>query len=91
LCVGRRLHGSLTHFQIIRSNEFCRGLGLVIGRFYQSSWSPGIGMFYIALLIDFALAVGLTIIVSWISWIALEQPLLKLKNKFCYQTGHADN
>jgi len=28
LCVGRRLHASLTHFQIIRSNEFCRGLKL---------------------------------------------------------------
>jgi hypothetical protein len=31
LCVGRRLHGSLTLHQFIRSKEFCRGLN-----FYKS-------------------------------------------------------
>jgi peptidoglycan/LPS O-acetylase OafA/YrhL len=65
--------------------------GQVINRFYQASWSPVRGMFRTSLLVEFTLAVGLTILVSWISWIAFEQPLLKLKNRFCYQTGHADN
>jgi peptidoglycan/LPS O-acetylase OafA/YrhL len=64
---------------------------LVISRFYQSSWSPVRGMFLPALLLEFILAVGLTILVSEISWLAFEQPLLKLKNRFCYQAGHADN
>ena len=29
LCVGRRLHGSLTHNQSNRSKEFCRGLHMI--------------------------------------------------------------
>lgn len=39
------------------------------------------------MLLEFLLAIGLTILVSWISWVAFEQPLLKLKDRFCYETG----
>jgi peptidoglycan/LPS O-acetylase OafA/YrhL len=61
---------------------------LVINRFYQADWSPVRGMFYTSLLVEFILAVGLTILVSWISWLAFEQPILKLKDRFAYVTRH---
>ncbi|MGA9452627.1 MAG: hypothetical protein WBW41_14930, partial [Verrucomicrobiia bacterium] len=37
LCVGRRLHIPLTHSQIVRSKEFCRGLRLFVIKDLQLS------------------------------------------------------
>jgi len=40
-----------------------------------------------SLLLEFLLAAGLAILVSWISWVAFEQPLLNLKDRYRYESG----
>ena len=61
--------------------------GQVVGRLFQAPWSPVREMTWPALLLEFLLAAGLTILVSWISWVAFEQPLLRLKERFRYESG----
>jgi len=64
-----------------------------LNRVILAPWSPVRGMTWPALLLEFVLAVGSTILVSWVSWMAFEQPLLKLKDRFCYEargTGRAE-
>jgi peptidoglycan/LPS O-acetylase OafA/YrhL len=61
--------------------------GQVVGRLYQAPWSPVRGMTWPSLLLEFLLAVGLTFLVSCLSWAAFEQPLLKLKDRFEYESG----
>ena len=61
--------------------------GQVVGRLFQAPWSPVREMTWPALLLEFMLAAGLTILVSWISWVAFEQPLLRLKERFRYESG----
>jgi peptidoglycan/LPS O-acetylase OafA/YrhL len=58
---------------------------LVLGRFYHGAWSPVRGMFWPALVVELTIALGLTILASWISWVAFEHPLVKLKGRFQYE------
>jgi peptidoglycan/LPS O-acetylase OafA/YrhL len=57
----------------------------IMGRFYNAGWSPVRGRFAPALIIEFVLALTLTVVVSWFSWVALEHPLVKLKRRFQYE------
>lgn len=57
----------------------------VMGRLYAAGWSPLRGAFWPALLTELILALGLTILVSQISWMFFEQPLIKLKTRFQYE------
>lgn len=56
-----------------------------MGRLYAAGWSPLRGAFWPALLAELVLALGLTILVSQISWMFFEQPLIKLKTRFQYE------
>jgi peptidoglycan/LPS O-acetylase OafA/YrhL len=57
----------------------------VMGRLYAAGWSPVRSLFWPALLIELALALGLTILASRLSWMLFEQPLIKLKTRFQYE------
>jgi peptidoglycan/LPS O-acetylase OafA/YrhL len=63
--------------------------GVVIGRFYQATWSPVRGNLWPALGLELVLALSLTIIASWISWVAFEHPLIRLKERFQYEDRSA--
>ena len=63
--------------------------GQVLGRLYQSNWSPLQGRLWPSIIGEFMVAVGLTILVSRVSWIFFEQPILRLKNRFCYESPQA--
>ena len=56
-----------------------------LGVLYSAGWSPLRGKTWVDLVIDFVLCVGLTVLVSRISWMVLEHPLIKLKDRFQYQ------
>lgn len=58
---------------------------VVIGRFYKAQWSPVRGDFWPALSIELVLAITLTVLVSKASWVALEHPLIKMKERFQYE------
>ena len=60
--------------------------GLVMGRFYESQWSPIHGMFWLSVSTELVVVLGLTFLVSWISWVAFEHPLVKLKDRFRYES-----
>jgi peptidoglycan/LPS O-acetylase OafA/YrhL len=59
--------------------------GQILGRFYYSSWSPIRGMFWPAMGVEFIIAIGATILVSWGSWVFFEHPLVRLKDRFQYE------
>lgn len=63
--------------------------GQVICRFFQSGWSPVQGRFGPALGVELVLAFGLTVLVSQISQVAFERPILKLKDYFQYEDKSA--
>jgi peptidoglycan/LPS O-acetylase OafA/YrhL len=60
---------------------------MVLGRLYRSAWSPLRGMLWPSLILEFVLAASLTVLASRLSWAAFEQPLLKLKDRFRYESG----
>lgn len=61
----------------------------IMYRFFRSDWSPVQGRFWPALAVEFSLAFGLTVLLSQISQIAFERPILRLKDYFQYQDQSA--
>ncbi len=56
----------------------------LIGVLYQASWSPLRGRAWLDLGIDFVVGMGLTYLISRITWTVIEHPLIKLKDRFQY-------
>jgi len=56
----------------------------LIGVLYQAPWSPLRGMAWLDLGIDFVVGMGLTVLISRITWALIEHPLIKLKDRFQY-------
>ena len=61
--------------------------GFMMGRLHGSMRNLFHGKLIAFVLADFALVVAATILVSWFSWVLLEQPLLSLKEQFAYGTA----
>jgi peptidoglycan/LPS O-acetylase OafA/YrhL len=56
----------------------------LIGVLYSAQWSPVRGRMWTDIVVDFVLCIGLTVLVSKISWVAIENPFIQLKDRFKY-------
>lgn len=59
---------------------------VTIGVIYRASWSPIRGMRWLDLVLDLAIALGATVLVSKLSWVLIESPILRLKDRFQYES-----
>jgi peptidoglycan/LPS O-acetylase OafA/YrhL len=58
----------------------------LVGVLYSAEWSPVRGKLWLDLVLDLALFLALTILVSRITWVAIEHPFINLKHRFQYST-----
>lgn len=92
--------GKLNPLPAIGGMKWLRGMGktsysmyvlhpflytLTIGVIYHASWSPVRGMRWLDAVLDLAIALGATVLVSKLTWVLIESPILRLKDRFRYE------